>query len=99
MFGRKKTTEKKSAAKKPATKKAGGESLPHAPARKRSYATPSPKGLSPLKSPFPCFIDTAFTSSAQDLIASTSVDNSAQRTTDAGNGQSLDVSSQDHFNG
>lgn len=47
MFGRKKTTEKKSAAKKPATKKAGGESLPHAPARKRSYATPSPKGLAP----------------------------------------------------
>ena len=30
MFGRKKATEKKSAAKKPATKKAGGESLPHA---------------------------------------------------------------------
>ena len=44
MFGRKKTTEKKSAAKKPATKKAGGESLPHAPARKRSYATPSNGG-------------------------------------------------------
>ena len=51
MFGRKKTTEKKSAAKKPATKKAGGESLPHAPARKRSYATPSPKGDTPIKSP------------------------------------------------
>lgn len=44
MFGRKKTTEKKSAAKKPVQKKAGGESLPHAPARKRSYATPSNGG-------------------------------------------------------
>ncbi len=31
------------------------------------------------------FIDTAFTSSAQDLIATTSVDNSAESTTDAGN--------------
>lgn len=49
MFGRKKITEKKSVAKKPATKKAGGESLPHAPARKRSYATPSPKGDTSLK--------------------------------------------------
>lgn len=47
MFGRKKTTGKKSAAKKPVQKKAGGESLPHAPARKRSYATPSPRGAAP----------------------------------------------------
>lgn len=31
------------------------------------------------------FIDTAFTSPAQDLIATTSVDNSAESTTDAGN--------------
>ena len=31
------------------------------------------------------FIDTAFTSSAQDLIATTNVDNSAESTTDAGN--------------
>ena len=51
MFGRKKTTEKKSTAKKTASNKAGGESLPHAPARKRSSATPSPKGAGPLKIP------------------------------------------------
>lgn len=46
MFGKKKPAEKKSTAKK-----AGGKSLPHAPDRKRSSATPSPKGDTPLKSP------------------------------------------------
>ena len=51
MFGKKKPAEKKSTARKPTAKKAGGESLPHAPARKRSSATPSPKGDTPLKSP------------------------------------------------
>ena len=51
MFGKKKSVEKKSTAKKPAAKKAGGESLPLAPARKRSSATSSPKGDTPLKSP------------------------------------------------
>ena len=51
MFGKKKPAEKKSTARKPTAKKAGGESLPHAPARKRSSSTPSPKGDTPLKSP------------------------------------------------
>lgn len=51
MFGKKKPAEKKSTARNPTAKKAGGESLPHAPARKRSSATPSPKGDTPLKSP------------------------------------------------
>ena len=39
MFGKKKKNT------------SGGESLPLAPARKRSAATPSPKGATPLKSP------------------------------------------------
>ena len=63
MFGRKKTTEKKSTAKKTASNKAGGESLPHAPKPSRSTtrsckqdkslrfvglsATPSPRGSAP----------------------------------------------------
>ena len=63
MFGRKKTREKKSTAKKPASNKAGGESLPHAPKPSRSTtrsckqdesirfvglsATPSPRGSAP----------------------------------------------------
>ena len=56
MFGKKKTSEKKSPAKKPSVKKPAikkerGESLPLASARKRSSATPSPKGDTPLKSP------------------------------------------------
>lgn len=51
MFGKKKPAEKKSTARKPTAKKVGGESLHHAPARKRSSATPSPKGDTPLKSP------------------------------------------------
>ena len=55
MFGRKKTTEKKSAAKKPATKKAGGESLPHASrvsernsvSSRSERPTPFPRGAAP----------------------------------------------------